>query len=120
MCIRDSISPKGDEFHNYPVEVSMQNQDKISLKSGTFVNVKFLFESGKKSLQIPRSALVGSVKDAKVYKIVKNRVALIPVIIGSDNGQYFEVVSGLSAGDEVVTSGQINLSDGDSVKVINQ
>lgn len=114
------ISPKGDDYHNYPVEVSLQNQGKASLKSGTFVNVKFLFDEQIKSLQIPRPALVGSVKDAKVYKVIEGKVQLAKITIGSDNGDYFGIISGLSAGDEVVTTGQINLSDGDSVKVINQ
>jgi RND family efflux transporter MFP subunit len=114
------ISPKGDEFHNYPVEVALQNQSKASLRSGTFVNVKFLFDDKTKSLQIPRQALVGSIKDAKVYKIIGGRVQLVKIVIGSDNGDYFGVQSGLNAGDEVVTTGQINLADGDAVKVINQ
>lgn len=114
------ISPKADDFHNYPVEVSINNRSKAALKSGTFVNIKFIFNEAVKSLQIPRSALVGSIKDAHVYKITGGKVKLAKVVIGSDNGNYFEVLSGLKAGDEVVTTGQINLTDGDSVKVINQ
>ncbi len=114
------ISPKGDDYHNYPVEVAIQNEGKAALKSGTFVNVKFVFDTDNKSLQIPRTALVGSIKNAKVYKIANGQVKLIDIVIGADNGDYFSVVSGLNAGDEVVTTGQINLSDGDSVKVINQ
>jgi RND family efflux transporter MFP subunit len=114
------ISPKGDEYHNYPIEVSLQNQGKASLKSGTFVHVKFVFDTDVKSLQIPRTALVGSIKNAKAYKVVNGQVKLVDIVIGADNGDYFSVLSGLSPGDEVVTTGQINLSDGDSVKIINQ
>ena len=33
------VSPKGDDSHNYPVEVEMQNNPKFPLKSGTFATV---------------------------------------------------------------------------------
>jgi RND family efflux transporter MFP subunit len=113
------ISPKGDQYHNYPVEIAINNQGKAALKSGTFVTVKFQFEQ-RKSLQIPRTALVGSIKDAKVFKIENNRVKLVKIVIASDYGNYFEIASGLGAGDQVVTTGQINLSDNDPVKIINK
>jgi RND family efflux transporter MFP subunit len=63
------ISPAGDEAHNYPVEVSFANQAKNPLKAGTYVDVAFNRESQAPSLQIPREALVGSVKNAQVYVV---------------------------------------------------
>jgi RND family efflux transporter MFP subunit len=113
------ISPKGDKAHNYPVEISIDNQGKSPLKSGTFVTAGFNFEQAR-SLQIPRTALVGSIKDAKVFRVENDRARLAKVVIGADNGDYLEVISGLKKGDKVVTTGQINLSDNDPVKIIIQ
>jgi RND family efflux transporter MFP subunit len=113
------ISPAGDEAHNYPVEVSFANQAKNPLKAGTYVDVAFNRESQAPSLQIPREALVGSVKNAQVYVVGDdNLTRLRKVTIGADNGDYLEVLQGLKEGERVVTTGQINLTDSTRVNVI--
>lgn len=62
-------------------------------------------------LTIPRDAFVGSVSDNQVF-VVRNNIAYLTKIKGGVNyGDRVEVISGLKAGDEVVTSGQINLTD---------
>jgi len=115
------ISPRGDEAHNYPVELSIENKKDKQLKAGTYVDVTFNKQSNVPTLQIPREALVGSIKDAKVYIADKeNTVQLKPIVIGNDYGQYLEVIEGLSEGDIIVTSGQINLTNGAKVVIINK
>jgi len=113
------ISPAGDEAHNYPVEVSFANQARHPLKAGTYVDVAFNRRSGASSLQIPREALVGSVKNAQVYVVGDdNLTRLRKVTIGADNGDHLEVLAGLREGERVVTTGQINLADSTRVDVI--
>jgi len=112
------VSPQGDNVHNYPIEISLNNQPSHQLKAGTFVNVEFNFPSNHPSLLITRESLVGSIKDAKVYTVENNTAHLQPVVIGSDSGEYLEVLSGLNEGTIVITSGQINLSDGSPVTII--
>lgn len=115
------ISPRGDEAHNYPVELSIENKKDKQLKAGTYVDVTFNKQSNVPTLQIPREALVGSIKDAKVYIVDKeNTVQLKPIVIGNDYGQYLEVLEGLSEGEVIVTSGQINLTNGAKVTIINK
>lgn len=112
------ISPRGDEAHNYPVEVSIVNQEKNPLKAGTYVNVAFNRKSNTPTLQIPRGALVGSVKNAQVYTVENNVARLKKLTIGQDNGPYLEVLEGLNEGEQVVTTGQINLTDSTRVTII--
>jgi membrane fusion protein, multidrug efflux system len=113
------ISPSGDDAHNYPIEISIRNEDKTPLKAGTYVNIAFNRKSQVATLQIPREALVGSTKDAQVYVVDTNQVArLRKVIIGTDNGDYLEVLNGLKEGEKVVTTGQINLTDSTKVAII--
>lgn len=115
------ISPRGDEAHNYPVELSIENKKDKQLKAGTYVDVAFNKRSNAPTLQIPREALVGSLKDARVYVVGQESTAqLKPILIGNDYGQYLEVIDGLSEGDVVVTSGQINLTNGVKVSIINK
>ena len=113
------ISFKGDAAHNYPIEISIENKQKNPLKAGTYVDVAFNKKNILPSLQIPREALVGSIKDAKVYKVNSNNlVNLTPITISGETENNIIVSEGLSKGDNVVTSGQINLSDGSKVSII--
>jgi RND family efflux transporter MFP subunit len=113
------ISPAGDEAHNYPVEVAFANQAEHPLKAGTYVDVAFNRQSQTPTLQIPREALVGSVKNAQVYVVgTDNLTRLRRVTIGADYGAHLEVLQGLRAGERVVTTGQINLTDSTRVDVI--
>jgi hypothetical protein len=72
------------------------------------------FDLGRKAslLQIPKLALVEGTKNPYVY-IVQNNIATIQKLtVGREIGENIEVISGLQAGQEVVTSGQINLTNG--------
>jgi RND family efflux transporter MFP subunit len=114
------ISYQGDASHNYPIEISMLNQKSNPLKAGTYVDIAFNKKNQTASLQIPRDALVGSIKDAKVYVVnTDNDIARIKnIIVGHDNGNFLEVISGLSEEEYIVTSGHINLSDSSKVTII--
>ncbi|OZI08206.1 efflux transporter periplasmic adaptor subunit [Siphonobacter sp. BAB-5385] len=109
------IAPQGDEQHNYPVEITIQNGN--LLKAGTFVNVDFSQKSNQRALQIPRTALVESVKNPYVYVVEGQVVKQRKIQVGRELGDFVEVLSGLNAGERVVTTGQINLSEGTAVQV---
>jgi RND family efflux transporter MFP subunit len=114
------VSQQGDAMHNYPVEVLLDNKSSYQLKAGTFVNVEFIFPAESPSLLIPRIALVGSIKNASVYVLQNNTSILKAITVGRDLGDYLEVLSGLNEGEKVITTGQINLSDGSTVSIINK
>jgi multidrug efflux system membrane fusion protein len=111
------ISPQGDDAHNYPVEVEITNTSNHPLKSGTFVNVKIDLP-GSNALYIPRDALLGSSKEAKVYVIQDGKAKSRSILLGTSSNEYLEVLSGLNEGEQVVQSGQVNLSDNKPVKII--
>ncbi len=113
-----SISPKGDRAHAYPVEITLANNRQYPLKSGTYVNISIDMGKTQPMLTIPRDAIVSSVKDPSVYLVEGDNVRLVKIITGQDHGKKLEVLQGLKSGDQVVTSGQINLMDGASVSVI--
>jgi len=111
------ISPKGDDSHNYQVEIVIANSADHPLKAGTFVKVKIKLPSKGKSLYIPRETLQGSISEAKVYLVKGDKAVLQPVTIGNSNNDFLEVTTGLKEGDEVVASGFVNLEDGKTIKV---
>lgn len=113
------ISSSGDDSHNYPVEIELSNSTKYPLKAGTFVKVKVNITSDKDGLFIPRESLVGSIKDAQVYVAKDGKAKLINLLIGQTDDQYLEILSGLNESDKVIVSGQVNLTDNKSIKIIN-
>lgn len=114
------ISPKGDESHNYEVEVTIENNHNALIKAGTFVRVKFDVKNEASALQIPKKALVEGVKNPYVYIIDSNRAVVRKLVLGREAGENIEVLSGLQNGEEVIISGQINLTEGSLVEVVNK
>lgn len=112
------VSPKGDESHNYEVEVAIKNNKQAQLKGGTFVKVDFDIESGGEVLQIPKMALVEGVKNPYVFITKGNKAEQRSITVGREIGENIEVLGGLNEGEEVITSGQINLKSGSIIEVI--
>ena len=84
---------------------------------GAFVVVEI---AGKTStgMAVPSSAIVRFNSQTHVWKASGDQqkiVQLVPVEIGSSNGYWTQVVSGLRAGDQVVAQGQANLQPGMAV-----
>jgi RND family efflux transporter MFP subunit len=112
-----TISAKGDELHTYPVEVTLSNSTKTPLKAGMFGTVSFTAKNSENNIVIPREAIVGSIKDAKVY-VVENSIAKTrSIVIGKELGTSIEVLSGIRSGEVVVVNGQNNLKDNVAVTV---
>lgn len=111
------ISPKGDELHNYPVEVYLTNNSKNQLKAGTLANASFKLKDGVNGLFIPRRALVGGADSASVYVVQNNTARLRKIRLGYDNGDQYQVLEGLKQGEPVVVNGQLNLTNGAKVTV---
>ena len=112
------VSPRGDESHNYPVEVEIVNSAKNPLKGGTFVNVEATVGSSTEGLFIPREALQGSIKDAKVFVAENGKAILKDVVIGRESNEALEVSSGLNQNEKVIVSGQVNLTNNKPIKII--
>ncbi|MDR0792620.1 MAG: efflux RND transporter periplasmic adaptor subunit [Chitinophagaceae bacterium] len=113
------ISDKGDGMHNYRVEVTLQNSAAHPLKAGTFAYVNFQRKSSGAAILIPRSSLLSGMQSPKVYVVENNKTVTRNIITGNETGNLIEVRSGLKAGDQVITGGQVNLKEGSPVKAIN-
>lgn len=113
------ISPVGDENHNYRVELTVNNKAG-ELKAGTYIKVTFNLGKDFTALQIPKIALVEGTKNPYVYVVNGDKAFIRKITVGRDVGENVEVLDGLKEGDEIVTSGQINLVDGSKIEKINK
>ena len=114
-----SVGVKADEARRFPVEIEMVNDAANPLKAGMFGTTAFGSGSPREALLIPRNSIVGSIKAPKVYVVENNRSILRDIRIGSANDHEVEVLEGLKAGEIVVTSGQINLDNKVTVRIVN-
>jgi RND family efflux transporter MFP subunit len=109
------IAAKGDASHNFTVKVRVASNG--SLRAGMYGSVSKTNSLASNALSIPRTALVGSPKDGKIYVVENGKAVLKSISVGVSTDEYVEVISGLNGSEAVVVSGQINLKDGDKVSV---
>ncbi|RKS26635.1 RND family efflux transporter MFP subunit [Flavobacterium endophyticum] len=114
------IAPKADESLNFPVEIEITNNPANEIKAGMYGTAEFASKATQqKPLRIiPRNAFVGSVSSNQVFVIQDNVAKLKKIVAGRVFGEKVEVLEGLNDGEIVVTSGQINLTDGTKVNPI--
>ncbi|MEI8093737.1 MAG: efflux RND transporter periplasmic adaptor subunit [Spirochaetales bacterium] len=112
-----AISPQASAAQNFPVEVTVAKQGKLTLLDGMSVTVHFSF--GERRVQaLPRSALIGSLQQPQVYVVEAGKAVLKSITVGAQYDTDLEVTSGLTPADQVVVSGQNNLQDGVAIQVV--
>ena len=111
------IAAKGDNSLNYPVEMEVTNLGDKELKAGMYGTAHFSDPTAEKAIFIARTAFVGGVNSNEVYVMEGNVAKKRKVVAGRIIGDKVEVRQGLKEGETVITSGQINLTDGATVTV---
>ncbi|MFZ1572931.1 MAG: efflux RND transporter periplasmic adaptor subunit [Chlorobiota bacterium] len=112
------IASKGDEAHNFPIEIELSNVGS-RFKAGMFAKIIFSSIPSKVSLVVPREAIIGSIKSPQVYVLKNDKVELKNIIVDDGTNTKLVIKSGLSEGDVIVLNGQNNLIDGVKVNVQN-
>lgn len=112
-----TIVPAADrQSRSFKIKVSLPNQNG-SLKSGMFARIQVVSYSNPHALLIIREALQDR-DGKKVLFIVRQNVAVMKEVKpGTNDETNYEILSGVKAGDPVVTAGQTILNDGDRVRV---
>ena len=113
------IAAKADASLNFPVEIEVANNPNNEIKAGMYGTALFKSAQQVQTLKVaPRNAFVGSVSSNQVFTIVNGKAKLTTVTSGRVFGDNVEILNGLENGDIVITTGQINIQDGDKVEVI--
>lgn len=114
----EAVIPSGDpRSRTFEVRVVLNNKEAL-LQSGMFARVQFQKDS-RPGLLIPAKAVVEHGQLQGVYVVQDGRARLRWVRLGKVFGDRIEVISGVSAGDQIVTDGQDNILDGQKVEVVN-
>ncbi|KDN56661.1 efflux RND transporter periplasmic adaptor subunit [Flavobacterium seoulense] len=113
------IAPKSDASLNFPVEIEVQN--KGNLKAGMYATANFKTSSGAETqnmITVPATAFVNGVSSGQLFIINNGTAKLIKVQTGKVYGDKVQILDGLNEGEQVVTSGQINLDNGSKINII--
>jgi hypothetical protein len=111
------IAPKSDNALNYPVEIEVTNQGENGLRAGMYATATFEFPKQDPALMIPRTSFAGGVNSNQIFILENDNTAKIrSVVSGRIIGDQVEIINGLTEGEVIITSGQINLIDGTLVK----
>lgn len=87
------------------------------LRPGMFARVSLLVDRRQDALVVPEAAVVQRGDGQYVYRVEAGKAELRHVRLGLRQTGRVEVVEGLSAGDTVITAGQIKLRPGAPVQV---
>jgi membrane fusion protein, multidrug efflux system len=99
------------------VEVDLPNDD-LALYPGMYANVKVMIRGSKGSPRVPDEALIFDNEDVLVPIVRDNRIHLVKVELGLDDGVTCEVIRGLE-GDETIALGMGQTArDGELVRPV--
>jgi membrane fusion protein, multidrug efflux system len=92
--------------------------DNEALFPNEFVNIKILVDTLTQAVLVPTPAVLSGAPGDYVYLVnANNTVSVRKVTLGASDGRNTAILSGLTAGDTVVTDGTDRLSDGAEISV---
>lgn len=84
---------------------------KLQLKAGAFAKVQLNLDEATNALMIPADVLIPGMSGQKVY-VMLNGIALSRVVeTGIRNENDIQIISGIAAGDTIITSGLLIMKD---------
>lgn len=113
------IYPTIDErSRTFPVEIKLNNNNG-KIRPGMFARVKISFGNAKHVVAPDRAIVKQNGSSARFVFVYNNgKVAYKQVEVGQRTENVYEIISGLSAGEQLVVSGQSRLIDGSEVEVV--
>ncbi|MDD4728943.1 MAG: efflux RND transporter periplasmic adaptor subunit [Dysgonamonadaceae bacterium] len=104
--------------HTFPVEIKIPNSDS-RIRPGMFARVNINLGSNE-GIMVPDASVMkqtGS-NDRHVFVIKDGKANKKVITIGQHLGNYYEVISGVEVGDEIVVAGASRLSDNQEVEIV--
>ena len=113
-----AIEPALDEeTRTVLLRARLPNPDN-KLRPGLFARVSLILERRENTLVVPEQAIVPVGQTTFVYRVADGKAVMTPVKLGLRRPGLVEILEGLSAGDQVVTDGQLKIRDGAAVQVL--
>ena len=92
------------------------NRDK-KLVPGMFADLVLITDEKNNAIQVPSEAVVPEMNEKRVWIYNNGKATLVPVVAGTRTETMVEILSGISAGDTVITGGLMQLRPNMPVRV---
>ena len=113
-----AIAPQIDVMgHSVAIRARLPNPE-LKLRPGLFAQVIVTLETKPDALMVPEQAIWQIGQEKTIYLVVDGKAVQKVVTLGQRQLGQVEIISGVTAGDEIVTAGQMKIFDGAAVKTI--
>ncbi|MDC7787897.1 efflux RND transporter periplasmic adaptor subunit [Rhodoplanes sp. TEM] len=116
-AVINAIEPRvGTDTRNVTAQATLSDSDGL-LRPGLYVTVEIAQPPRPDTILVPTTAIQATASGDSVLVLREGRAVPVPVVTGRQVGPRIVVERGLSAGDVVVTSGQLRIRPGAPVTV---
>jgi membrane fusion protein, multidrug efflux system len=105
-----------EETRTIGLRAMYDNNDR-RLLPGMYASVTLVTEEKSNSIQIPTETVVPEMNEKRVWIVHNNKAVYTPIVSGNRTDKEIEVLSGIAAGDTLLTSGLMQLRPGMNVNV---
>ncbi|SLN72898.1 efflux RND transporter periplasmic adaptor subunit [Oceanibacterium hippocampi] len=98
------------------VRATLDNKEGL-LRPGMFMSIRMTLGAKENGVLVPEQAIVVSATGQRVFVIREGKAYRVPVELGQRSEGTVEILSGVAAGDVVVTGGVQKLRDGAPVEI---
>lgn len=89
------------------------------LRPGMFGRLSIVYDERQAALTVPRISLIDTSGESAVFVVEDGKAVRKVLQLGYVNGEFAEVISGLSAGEKVITQGRVAVREGARVEILN-
>lgn len=104
---------------SFEVEAHIPNPEH-RLKAGGFAKAEVIVGTAESAITVPVEAVTRFAGVSKVFRITDNKAQEVELSMGTQGPGWVEAITGLNAGDVIVTSGQTRLANGTEVTIRDQ
>jgi membrane fusion protein, multidrug efflux system len=112
------MAAKADMSMQYLVEIDPGLPDDGSVYAGMIAEASVILADSTPAFILPRRALLGTARHPEIFIVENGKAAHRRLELLGASGQHIKVSGDLTEGDQVVISGQNNLSEGMRVRII--
>lgn len=102
---------------HFQIDVRVDNS-KGSLLAGMYATARIVLNQADKALLVPREAVITVNGQRVAFKVDGDRLSPVPVSEGLNDGRQVQILSGLSAGDQVLADARRQPPSGSRVKAV--
>ena len=113
-----STATKDDSYNESRVEIEIKMYNPGLLKPGNIVDSKILYLDEQNVIKLPYTSVINENDKYYVYIVDKdNKVKRKEVVVGETDNNFYHIKSGIEVGETVIKEADMNLKDGDKIKI---